>query len=306
MTSESVTVRTARWPADADALQQIRATVFIEEQGVPREIEWDGEDAHCLHVIAERDGEPVGCGRLMPDGRIGRLAVSKTLRGTGIGAQLLHALLDLARDRGDPQVYLHAQAHSIGFYEKAGFESRGEPFDEAGIEHLDMVQTLDYRNWNQPIARAPYPQTVAQLATAQASLAERELRILSPTLDPRCFDNDEFRSAALAFIRRHPRSTIRIIVREARPLVQRGHRLIDLARRATSSVHLRCLSEHPDWPGDQLVLRDRSALLYLAGDDVRHGSYRTDDPGRCENERLRFEELWKAGSEHPEFRTLSL
>ncbi|MEM1402191.1 MAG: GNAT family N-acetyltransferase [Pseudomonadota bacterium] len=306
MTSTRVRVRAARWPDDAEALQKIRATVFIEEQGVPRDVEWDGQDEHCLHVIAEDNGQSLGCGRLMSDGRIGRLAVSRALRGTGIGADLLRALLDLARDRGDPQVYLHAQAHSIGFYEKAGFTTRGEPFDEAGIQHQDMVQTLDYTQWNRPIARAPYPQTVSQLATAQASLAQRELRILSPSLDPRCFDTEEFRSAALAFIRRHPRSSIRIMVREARPLVQRGHRLIDLARRAPSSVHLRCLGEHPDWPGDHLVLRDRAALLYLSGDDVRHGSYRTDDPGRCENERLRFEELWKAGVEHPEFRALSL
>jgi predicted GNAT family N-acyltransferase len=301
-----LTIREASWPEDADALRGLRSAVFIMEQGVPREIEWDGQDEQARHVIAEINGSAVGCGRLLSDGRIGRLAVLSRYRGRHIGAGLLDLLITLARRRADPGIYLHAQADAVDFYQRAGFEVRGEPFIEAGIQHLDMYQELDYRDYDEPLLRLRYPQPFAQLAVAQARLARRELRILSPRLDGRVFDREEFEDAVRALLRQGRMCRLQILVQDARSMVQRGHRLLKLARRLPSSVELRRLKEHPDWDGDTLLIRDRDSLLALPGSERDPGFYRPGDRARCASAIARFEELWRAGEVDPEFRALSL
>lgn len=137
-------VRSARWPADADALRALRDVVFVREQSVPPELEWDGSDDDCLHVIAERDdGAVIGTGRLMPSGQIGRMAVLREYRGLGVGRVLLRLLMKQAEARGDSSVYLHAQVHAIPFYAAEGFDPEGEEFMEAGIRHVTMRRRLE-------------------------------------------------------------------------------------------------------------------------------------------------------------------
>ena len=127
------------WQTHGSALKAIRRTVFVEEQGVPESEEWDGQDDPSRHFIAEDGtGAPVGTARLMPSGQIGRMAVLKHLRGSGIGARLLAAAVDAASQGGYQRIFLHAQTHATGFYERAGFHASGEPFMEAGIEHRLM------------------------------------------------------------------------------------------------------------------------------------------------------------------------
>jgi len=302
-----VTVRQARWPDDANSLEALRREVFIEEQGVPRDIEWDGRDADAVHVLAEQENGPViGCGRLLADGRIGRLAVRRTRRGEGIGAAMLARLVDLAQQRGAAEVYLHAQASAVAFYERAGFAARGAPFEEAGIEHQDMHRALDYRNWNDTIVGLRYPAPFDQLVIAQARLARRELAILSPDLDPRLFSRDELSDALRALAREHRQALIRVLVMDARALLGRGHALLSLARRMPSKLSIRRLSEHPDWDGDTQVIRDRDSLLALPATARDPGFYRPGDRARSETELGRFEELWRAGIVDPELRALSL
>lgn len=302
----SISVREGRWPEDESDLQALRTTVFVREQGVPVEIEWDGQDALAQHVIAEIDGEMAGCGRLLPDGRIGRLAVLLRYRGQGIGAQLLDALIKLSYASGLPQVHLHAQSDAVPFYTRAGFDSRGEPFYEAGIEHLDMHRALDYRDCEHNLTGITYPQPFAQLVIAQARLARRELAILSPTLDHRIFHDRELSAALGTLMRGGRRNRLRILVGDPRPLVQRGHSLLQLARRLPSRVELRSLREHPDWDGDTAILRDRDSLLALPSQDTKLGFYRPGDRGRCESALLRYETLWNASRVDPELRALSL
>lgn len=301
-----ITLREALWPADAEALRAIRQAVFIEEQGVPRDIEWDGRDAQARHVLASRGDGVIGCGRLLPDGRIGRLAVTASQRRAGHGARLLHALLGLARESGLPRVYLHAQVEAVDFYQRAGFEVRGEPFVEAGITHIDMSLDLDYRDHEQTLTGLRYPQPFAQLAIAQARLARREIRILSPQLDPRVFEHEDFLSGLRSLLREGRGSRIRIIVGDARSLAQRGHRLLSLARRLPSGIEMRRLAEHPDWNGDTQIIRDRDSLLALPGDAAAGGFYRPEDRPRCATEIGRYEELWRAAVADPEFRALSI
>ena len=121
----------------------VRDAVFGDEQSVLRGLDFDGNDPHCIHVVAEEDdGSPIGTGRIQADGRIGRLAVLKSRRNRGVGGKMLEALIESARGRGLEQVYLHAQLHSIPFYETRGFETDGAEFMEAGIRHVTMTRSI--------------------------------------------------------------------------------------------------------------------------------------------------------------------
>ncbi|MRW84721.1 GNAT family N-acetyltransferase [Pseudoduganella sp. FT26W] len=127
---------------NADA-KLIRFEVFVEEQNVPAELEMDQMDAVCLHAVAyDADGTPIGTGRLLPDGHIGRMAVRKIARGSGVGGELLQALMAQARARGDQYVALSAQTHAAPFYERHGFAIEGEEFYEAGIAHINMQRNF--------------------------------------------------------------------------------------------------------------------------------------------------------------------
>ena len=137
-------VRPVNWIASREKLRAIRRAVFIDEQNVPEELEWDDADERSYHVLAcDAEGEPIGTGRLNPDGQIGRMAVAKEWRGRGVGAAILHALVALAGKEGLTVVRLHAQTHALEFYAKHGFIAFGGEFDEAGIRHRAMELRLE-------------------------------------------------------------------------------------------------------------------------------------------------------------------
>lgn len=135
-------VKPAVWPRDEALLAAIRRRVFVDEQQVPPELEWDGEDAGARHWLARQDGRPVGTVRLLADGHIGRLAVLPEARRAGIGAALLEAAVRAAYAVGIREVYLHAQVHALGFYARYGFVSEGPEFMDAGIPHRLMRRVL--------------------------------------------------------------------------------------------------------------------------------------------------------------------
>lgn len=130
------------WAADRPRLQPVRREVFVIEQRVPEAEEWDDDDQVCVHVLALRNREPVGTGRISPAGKIGRLAVLSEFRGRGIGDRILLMLIEQARHRGLAEVTLNAQVHAMPFYERHGFKAQGEVFDEAGIPHRRMQKAL--------------------------------------------------------------------------------------------------------------------------------------------------------------------
>jgi predicted GNAT family N-acyltransferase len=139
----AVTLVEWRDAAAQERLVRVRTEVFVREQSVPRELELDGRDAECAHVLAcDAAGAPIGAGRLLPDGQIGRMAVLAAWRGAGVGAALLAALVAEARRRGHRSAHLHAQTHARGFYERHGFEVEGEEYLEAGIPHVGMRRSL--------------------------------------------------------------------------------------------------------------------------------------------------------------------
>ena len=135
-------VKTAAWPDDQSTLKAIRFEVFVEEQKVPAESEIDEHDSVSIHAIAWTDGKACGCGRLLPDGHIGRMAVRKPYRSLGVGALILQHLIERARQRGDREVVLSAQTHAMGFYEKFGFVVVGGEYLDCNIPHRDMRKIL--------------------------------------------------------------------------------------------------------------------------------------------------------------------
>jgi predicted GNAT family N-acyltransferase len=136
-------VRPVNWTASREALRAVRHTVFVKEQKVPEELEWDDADERAYHVLATAvDGKPIGTGRLRLDCHIGRMAVVKGWRGRGVGSAILSMLIDFARKEGCTAVHLHAQTHARNFYARFGFTAVGDLFDEAGIPHQAMTLAL--------------------------------------------------------------------------------------------------------------------------------------------------------------------
>lgn len=151
-----VSVKLAESSLDLAGALRVRYVVFVEEQGVPLDLERDERDATADHVVALRGEEYVGAGRLVieepgflgldaalgPVGHLGRIAVLGSLRGAGVGAQLVRALESRAAERGLHLVYLGAQTHALGFYERLGYVAFGAEFDDAGLPHRHMWHPL--------------------------------------------------------------------------------------------------------------------------------------------------------------------
>jgi predicted GNAT family N-acyltransferase len=132
-------IRLGDWAESITPARAVRTAVFIVEQNIPVELEWDEMDAVSLHALAyDTDGKPVGTGRLLPDGHIGRMAVLPEARGRAIGTAILMALMQAARQRGARDVVLNAQVSAMPFYARAGFVAEGEEFLDAGIPHMAM------------------------------------------------------------------------------------------------------------------------------------------------------------------------
>ncbi len=140
-----VRIERTSWASEVEreAMIGIRHAVFVVEQAVPIEIELDGVDPDCHHLLAfDPRGRSIGTARMQANGHIGRIAVVKPWRKRSVGARLVEALVEAAREVGLASVDLDAQAHAIGFYEKLGFEPRGDVFMEAGIPHQNMLRRL--------------------------------------------------------------------------------------------------------------------------------------------------------------------
>lgn len=133
---------TTDWMSDRKRLSKIRRAVFIDEQNVPEELEWDSDDEDATHFLVHTGGIDIACARLSTDGKIGRMAVVKKYRNKGVGFQLLQYVISYARNNAYPSLYMHAQTSALGFYEKAGFSAKGELFSEAGIPHMEMTLRL--------------------------------------------------------------------------------------------------------------------------------------------------------------------
>jgi predicted GNAT family N-acyltransferase len=141
--SNSFTVSLVCWHDGEPLLRPIREAVFIREQGIPAELEWDGLDESCRHALAlSHQGDAIGCGRMLSDGHIGHIAVLPQWRKQKVGRAIVEALLDYARTHDYQQISVDAQPHYVPFYRSNGFVEQGEAFMDAGLPHIKMKLQL--------------------------------------------------------------------------------------------------------------------------------------------------------------------
>jgi len=138
----TATVRVGNWEALGEDAGIVRRAVFVAEQGIPADLEWDEWDERSVHAVLYRNGQPVATGRLLPDAHIGRMAVLRAWRRQGLGALVLQRLVEEAARRGEAEVELSAQSYVCDFYAAHGFEAFGEEFLDVGIPHRKMRRRL--------------------------------------------------------------------------------------------------------------------------------------------------------------------
>ena len=281
-------------------LRQVRETVFVQEQKVPQEMEWDELDPLCHHFIArDAGGQPIGTGRLTPKRTIGRMAVLADWRGRGVGDALLEALLAKARELGWLEISLHAQASAIGFYACHGFLPEGERFDEAGIEHQAMRLL--------PGALNPVETRDAAIAATLGVIAQarRELDIYSRELDPGLLDVPEVVAALRRFA--IDRGEVRLLVQDPATPQRALSPLIALGQRLSSAFAFRAVEEPVDraYPSAYIV-NDRGGHYFRKLGHRFDGETRLDAPARARQLRSAFEPVWERARPITEYRALQI
>lgn len=297
----------ASWAQDQAQLHAIRREVFVQEQGVPEDLEWDGEDDRAHHWLATDNGEPVGTVRMLRDGHIGRMAVRKPYRSKGVGKDLLLRVIRHAKLQNLREVWLNAQLSAVGFYEQFGFVTYGPEFMDAGIAHRSMRLTL---RQDFILGKDSGKHAVTDLEHTVASMVSqcrRQLRIFSESLDPSVYDNDTVRSALSELARLHKSTEIRILVLRPDQLTGRGHRLLELQQRLNTSILLRALPE--DQAGqaeEEFLVADNAGLIVSKRNEPNaHWADFSNRPSAL-NYILQFDMLWNLAQEDPRLRRLSL
>lgn len=317
------------WPGYRERLRRIRRVVFVDEQKVPESLEWDGLDDDARHFLAiDSAGRDLGCARLLPTGQIGRMAVLASERGKGTGERLLQAAVRRAEELGMNEVFLHAQTHALGFYERGGFTATGNEYLEAGIPHRNMTRLLaiaptpalrraaDVPHGAESVFPQPprtarvtlfHGEALARDALA-AGLAEarRELIIYSHYLDAVYFDAPGIADAISAFARRAAAARVRILIHSSNLVISRGHRLLELARRLSSKVTIRLVDPDFETPDSCFVAWDQNGYWLLPEYREAEGSLHAEDPVPAKRLFHEFELLWQHGHADPELRELRI
>lgn len=317
MIPDEFIVEPATWPADMAELRSVRTEVFVEEQAVPEEEEWDDLDELSQHVIARSvDGQPIGTGRLTPNGSIGRMAVVRDWRGKGVGASVLRTLIELARERHLTRIDMHAQTHAIAFYEAAGFIIHGEEFDECGIAHRNMsLELAPPAAREEPPLATPRAKVLsstnrdeAMAATIEVILsARRELDIFTRDLDPQLLNQPAVLDALRQVATSGPHTRIRIIVMDPVRARTESQRLVALAHRLTSVFSFRTPTEEIDrrYAGC-FIISDRGAWFERSLAIRFDGDGNTWAPGRRAQMQESFNASWERSVECDELRRLEI
>lgn len=320
MIPDDFTIETADWSNENDqaACRAVREAVFMEEQQVPREDEWDAFDAMSRHVVArDHAGNAIGTGRLTPQGIIGRMAVIKPWRGRNVGGAILQLLLEQARAMHYPAVEMHAQSYAVPFYQKFGFATYGDEFVECDIKHFHMRLELAPNAAPERASPPPRPEvsnvvvTTREQAMAETlrliGAARKDMCIYTRDLDAPLFDHDAVIDALkhLAISGRGP--TIRIVVQEPRTPAQRGHRLIALAQRLSSVFSFRTPTQEEDlqYPS-AFVINDARGYYFRTLGSRYDGEAVNYAPGRHAQLQEFFNQVWERSEPSDELRQLAL
>lgn len=319
-----IRIRKYSWQLAPGHIRDIRRRVFIEEQGVPPELEWDATDDIADHYLAVLpDNTPVGVARLFgtleETAHIGRMAILPEHRGQGIGEALLRQLMADAAGQFQ-EIRLSAQAHAVLFYQKSGFHLYSDAYQDAGIPHYDMrclapalavaaladgdaplVLERDERSWtfnDEP--------TMLALMDSLVGQARQRLWLYDRWLQHDLYDRFRFRELISALARRHRLSEVRLLIHDDTPLVKRRHQLVELLRRLPSKMELRLT--HDDYPREEqpFLLVDRQGLLCRHDFDQPSGVAGFAHGGRAKLLAESYQRMWDAARPSLELRELPL
>jgi predicted GNAT family N-acyltransferase len=312
-------VEPADYKVDFQDLRTVREPVFVVEQQVPLDMEWDELDPQCRHVIArDEQHRPIGTGRLTPEHKIGRMAVLKEWRGRGVGEALLRALVEQARELGLPEVSLHAQVDAIGFYEKFGFEAYGERFEEAGIQHQSMRLALAPRGVERragPRPRGPSQPSVEfeGLEAAREALLElvhgarRDIVVYTRDLEPALYAHPPIVQAFKEFAISGRGGVARFVVQDPALAQRSPHPLLAVAQRLSTAFAIRTPTdpEELQYPS-VFVATDADGYLFRLLGSRFEGDWSPALPGRSRQLLEHFQRVWERARPCTELRSLQI
>lgn len=319
MSDDAFTIRQADWPQERSLLRAVREPVFVMEQGVPLDMEWDDDDLMAYHLLAlDSRQRPIGTARLLGSGQIGRMAVLPEWRGRGVGRALLERLLQQAASHGMQHIFLFAQISAEPFYAKAGFTPVGEVFEEAGILHRKMELqraggeteetelSLPTLGQTGDLFHLHNPEEHLIHAAAMTRQAKRDLSIFTLDLDPQVFDQPAFLDAFKTLALRSRYTRIRILLQENTLVLQRGHRLIELAQRLPSVIEIRKPNEdYIDHP-EGFVLVDDCGYMHRKSVESYVGIACYHNRHRVNRLMALFDDAWENGTPDRELARLHL
>lgn len=326
MNSEFTLEQVTWQEAEAD-LRRIRETVFIKEQFVPENLEWDGLDGESVHLLArDGEGQAIATARMLPDATIGRMAVLREWRNKGIGSALLQRLLEIARERGQSEVTLAAQLQAMNFYKQHDFIAEGPTFMDANIPHRIMRRSLDDlpapSDAAEPesgldLSHCKLGETAGPIhldtrednraaALRLAEQGERTLHLLTRNLDPVLYDNEPFIDAVRRLAIYSPRTKVYILLQDPTEVVMRGHRIVELARRISSHIFINRVCEDDQSRTDSFLIVDQTGLLYRPHAGRYEGTVDFHAPGQARQLLKYFEDAWERSQPEPELRRLHI
>ncbi len=322
-----------------EALRSIRSTVFIDEQNIAPELEWDADDALAVHFLLLRAGEAAGTARLLSDGHIGRVAILRQYRRLGLGEVLMREVMKHARTLGHKRLLLSAQTYALDFYRRLGYQVEGEEYLEAGIPHCAMVWQADETNLppiefsspgrftihnpDEPARQrfvADLPHRLGQgreiIECAEQDLrlhgchmarqTRRNLAVYGADQAGWLFNQRDFIDSCEQMVLAQPKSRVRVLLREVPKDFALGHSLAKFAQRFPSLCEIRRI--HPDLPREPQVymLADGEGILMLPHSQTRNGFVRYLSPDQVRRWAGAFEDLWASSQSDPTLRRFLL
>lgn len=311
--------RITHWQTHEAILRDIRTKVFIQEQGIPEDLEWDEWDTDAIHfLVIDSDGNSLATARLIYDSptqvRMGRFAVLPAYRKQGVASGLLRYMIGFARSQGVQDVSLSAQQSVQSLYANEGFVCKGDPYLEAGISHQAMTLHLRDAPKSQDLTLGEdgrvhrfndverYREGLLQLLPQ----ARQQIRILTADIETHLLDDPALLEAFSQFARRGAAQRIKILTHDDKTPVRLGNKLLKLASRLPSSFQLRVFRPEMAFPDQVYILVDDQGLILRHHHARWEGFVCFKDPGLVQRLSDEFERWWNTAHHSLEFRQLRL
>jgi len=317
-------IRKYSWQLAPGVIKDIRQQVFIDEQGVPPELEWDSSDEIADHyLMVQPDNTPFGVARVFITlgevAHIGRMAILPAFRGQGHGQQLLRELMKEAGAES-AELRLSAQEHAVPFYQASGFHLCSDAYDDAGIPHFDMrcfapeLVLAHLKGHSRPMIAGKdtnawmfyQEDALVGLMDTLVGQANQRVWLYDRFLDHDLYDRPRFRELLSNLARRHRLSEVRILIHDDNPLIKRRHRLVELMRRLPSHISVRLINDDLPFEDQPFLLADRDGVVYRHDFDKPEGFAKFADSGRVKLLAEAFQRMWDGSRTSVELRQLPI